>query len=78
MNKTLECWLRGYVVFDVNGHRFYRYNEADSFCDHLVNRTQIPLIQFKGYHIFKGWQTFYIRWNTDITSIPSMTMSARL
>ncbi len=60
MNKTIEALLRGYVLFDVNGQRFYRYNTA------LEQRkaTQGD-VEFKGWHIFKGWRTFFLRITTE-------------
>jgi hypothetical protein len=61
MNKTLEAWLRGYVLFDVNGKRFLRYNSA------LAQRkaTEGP-VEFTGLHIFKGWRTFFVRFNSIV------------
>ena len=59
MNKTLEALLRGYVLFDVNGQRFYRYNTA------LTQRKSIiGDVEFKGWHLFKGWRVFYLRVTT--------------
>lgn len=56
MNKTLEALLRGYVLFDVNGQRFYRYNTA------LAQRKATTGdVEFKGWHLFKGWRFFFIR-----------------
>ena len=56
MNKTIEALLRGYVLFDVNGRRFLRYNSA------LAERKSISgNVEFKGLHIFKGWRSFFIR-----------------
>lgn len=58
-NKTIEAALRGYVVFEVNGKRYWSYNKA------LVARKQFTSgpVYFKGLHIFKGWRTFYYRSN---------------
>jgi hypothetical protein len=56
MNKTLEALLRGYVRFDVNGKRFWRYKTA------LAERkATIDDVCFAGRHIFKGWRIFYLR-----------------
>ena len=56
MNKTLEALLRGYIFFDVNGARFYKYNSA------LARRKETTGdVYFKGWHIFKGWRGFYER-----------------
>ena len=56
MNKTLEALLRGYVLFDVNGKRFFRYNSA------LAQRKATTGdVEFKGLHVFKGWTTFFLR-----------------
>lgn len=57
MNKTLEAFLRGYIVFRVNGKRFLRYNSA------LAHRKSIEGdVKFDGFHIIKGWVIFYVRW----------------
>ena len=60
MNKTLEALLRGYVLFDVNGQRFWRYNTA-------LKQRKITLgdVEFKGLHILKGWRMFYLRYTTE-------------
>ena len=56
MNKSIEALLRGYVLFDVNGKRFFLYNSA------LTERkATLGDVEFVGLHIFKRWQTFYIR-----------------
>lgn len=56
MNKSLEALLRGYVLFYVNSKMFLRYNSA------LRARKLISVdVTFKGFHIFKGWQGFFIR-----------------
>ena len=58
MNKTLEAWLRGYILFDVNGTRFLRYNSA------LAQRKATEgNVEFNGLHIFKGWQCFFVRFD---------------
>ena len=56
MNKTLEAWLRGYVLFRVNGKYFLRYNTARA----ARVETQGAVV-FDGLHIFKGWQCFFLR-----------------
>tara|TARA_R110000803_G_scaffold163913_1_gene227648 strand:+ start:25931 stop:26185 length:255 start_codon:yes stop_codon:yes gene_type:complete len=61
MNKTLEAGLRGYILFDVNGARFLRYNSA------LAQRKATEgNVEFNGLHIFKGWQCFFVRFNTPM------------
>jgi hypothetical protein len=56
MNKTLEALIRGYVRFDVNGKRFWRYNTA------LKERKSTEgNVDFAGFHIFKGWRMFFFR-----------------
>ena len=57
MNKTIEALLRGYVLFEVNGHRFYRYNTALA----KKNATDGTVL-FKGWHLFKGWRVFFFRY----------------
>ena len=60
MNKSIEALLRGYVLFDVNGKRFFLYNSA------LTERkATLGDVEFAGLHIFKGWQTFYIRFESN-------------
>ena len=56
MNKTIEAWLRGYILFCVNGKYFLRYNTAR---DARVATTGDVI--FDGLHIFKGWRVFFIR-----------------
>lgn len=61
MNKTLEALLRGYVLFDVNGQRFYRYNTA------LAQRKATEGdVLFKGWHLIKGWRIFYVRGSVKV------------
>jgi hypothetical protein len=56
MNKNIEAIARGYVYFDVNGKRFYKYNDA------LAERKSIQGdVEFNGFHVFKGWRCFYFR-----------------
>lgn len=58
MNKTIEAILRGYVLFRVNERHFFLYNSA------LAARKAVKGdVDFIGLHIFKGWQTFYLRVN---------------
>ena len=56
MNKSLEAILRGYVLFDVNGKRFWLYNTA------LAERKATAGdVEFNGLHVFKGWLCFFKR-----------------
>jgi len=56
MNKSLEALVRGYVLFDVNGERFYLYSSA------LNRRMEISgAFAFKGFSLFKGWRMFSMR-----------------
>jgi hypothetical protein len=56
MNKSLEAALRGYILFAVNGKRFWRYNTA------LAQRKATTGdVAFNGLHIFKGWVCFFLR-----------------
>jgi hypothetical protein len=65
MNKTIEAILRGYILFTVNGKRFYRYNSA------LAERkslSEAPYLNFSGLNIFylftkQPWRCFYERFN---------------
>ena len=58
MNKSLEAFIRGYVLFEVNGERFYNYNDA------RARRVSIEGdVYFKGYHVVKGWRYYFIRCN---------------
>ena len=67
MNKTLEAWIKGYVLFRVNDKYFLSYTPAQRY------RTTITkgLIKFEGYHILKGWQGFFYRIaNPDMKEYP--------
>ena len=56
LRKSVEAFLRGYVLFDVNGERFYLYSSARS------RRLEITgSLEFNGWHIFKGWRCFFKR-----------------
>lgn len=58
MSKNLEAIIRGYLYFDVNGIRYDNYDDAKAA------RVAVPenkSVIFKGFHIFKGWQGFYVR-----------------
>ncbi len=56
MNKSLEAFLRGYILFDVNGKRFWKYNDALR-----ERKATAGDVQFVGLHIFKGWICFFLR-----------------
>lgn len=56
MSKTIEAFIRGYLLFDVNGKVFLLYHNAVSY-----RKTIDGNLLFKGWHIFKGWQGFYQR-----------------
>jgi len=57
MNKTIKALLMGYVLFDVNGQRFLRYNSA------LLKRKEIDgNVDFIGFNVFlMGWRCFFKR-----------------
>lgn len=59
MNKSLEAFLRGYIVFDVNGRKFWLYNSAKRA------RLAVPedkYVNFSGLSIFRfRWLGFYER-----------------
>lgn len=58
--KSLEALIRGYVLFDVNGRRFASYGDARAYRKFLTGTFVLgDTIIFKGFHIFKGWRTFY-------------------
>jgi hypothetical protein len=63
-NKTIEAWLRGYVLFRVYGDKVVRYfatyNSALQMRKGLTAYTN-DNIAFEGWHIFKGWRKFYRR-----------------
>ena len=59
MNKTLEALLRGYLFFDVNGKKFLTYNAAKA--ERVATTGDV---EFKGWHIFKGWRCFYLRFTS--------------
>jgi len=57
MNKSIEALLRGYVLFDVNGQRFFRYNTA--------RNARLAIdgdVEFIGFNVFlMGWRCFFKR-----------------
>jgi hypothetical protein len=58
MKKTIEAWLRGYVLFRVNEKWFLTYGRA------LAYRKAVPDdhdVSFAGWHLFKGWRFFFVR-----------------
>lgn len=58
--KSLEALIRGYILFDVNGLRFISYGDARDYRKFLSSRRKLgDSISFKGFHIFKGWRSFY-------------------
>jgi hypothetical protein len=57
ISKNIEALLRGYVLFKVNGKRFSNYEDARAERVRITDASQ-P-VEFKGLHIFKGWQWFY-------------------
>jgi hypothetical protein len=61
LNKSIEALLRGYVRFDVNGTKFWRYNSALEYKNAVVKSNDD--IEFIGYHIFKGWLGFFYQYN---------------
>ena len=60
MSKTLEALLRGYVVFKVNDKWFFTYNRARN--ERIATTGDV---EFTGFHIFKGWTCFFIRFEGD-------------
>jgi hypothetical protein len=64
MNKTLEAILRGYLFFQVNDKYFLTYTPAREHRKTLSDSKIKRDINFKGYHIFKGWVTFYYSFYT--------------
>ncbi len=66
MNKTLKAFLMGYVKFKVKtAHTekiFSTYNEANEYCQDLIDADVWPTICFEGFNIWKGkWLGFYTR-----------------
>lgn len=58
MNKSLKAFLRGYLLFDVNGTRFYLYNSAANCVMTLGDQRTV---RFCGLHIFKGRRCFSLQ-----------------
>ena len=57
MNKTIRALLMGYVLFDVNGQRFLRYNSALS-----ARKAIHGNVEFIGFNVFlMGWRCFFKR-----------------
>ena len=57
MNKSLKAILLGFVLFNVNGKRFFLYNSALAYRKGIL----VGYIEFIGFSIFKGWRAFYYR-----------------
>ena len=56
MNKSIEAFLRGYLLFRVNGEWFFTYNRARN------RRLEVAGdVSFEGFHFFKGWRVFFCR-----------------
>lgn len=60
MKKTIEAFLRGYILFSVNGESFLTYSKARAKRVHLCETTS-DNVSFIGFHIIKGWTGFYYR-----------------
>lgn len=58
MNKSIEAFLRGYMDFKVNGKKFNTYNAANDYVKLLPLDADVSFI---GWHVFKGYRSFYIR-----------------
>jgi hypothetical protein len=57
ISKNTEARLRGYVFFNVNGKRFWNYEDARAERVRITDANQ-P-VEFSGWHVLKGWQWFY-------------------
>lgn len=63
MIKNIEALLRGYVLFDVNGKRFWTYTYAHQKCIEITT----GYVNFRGWNIwylfskYGSWRSFYIR-----------------
>jgi len=57
ISKNIEALLRGYVVFNVNGKRFWNYEDARAERVRITDANQ-P-VEFSGWHVIKGWRWFY-------------------
>ena len=70
--KTLEAFIRGYFLFDVNGEKFLFYTSA------LNHRKSINgNVYFKGFHLFKGWLGFYERFGVQECSVCGTTKNVK-
>lgn len=54
----VEAVLKGYLYFNVNGQTFFRYTDARAH-KNMLKADDYP-ISFTGYHIRRGWESFYI------------------
>lgn len=55
--KTCEAFLRGYVLFRVNGVYYWTYASARTARLAISQGS----LAFEGWHLFKGWVGFYYR-----------------
>lgn len=67
MNKSLKAFLLGYIRFDVNGHRFWRYNDALNFKNDSAGD-----VSFTGFSVFRGWVGFYHRLSHPVFTTVSL------
>jgi hypothetical protein len=64
MIKTLEALVRGYLFFRVNDKYFLTYTPAREYRKTLSDSKIKRDINFEGYHIIKGWISFYYSFYT--------------
>lgn len=59
MNKNLKALLKGYVLFDVNGKRFKRYEDARA--ERVATTERGEAVAFKGFNVFQmRWFYFFV------------------
>lgn len=56
--KTIKAVFRGYIIFKVNGKKYFRYNSALKFRESIPDTKSV---NFTGFNIFTGWKCFFLR-----------------
>ena len=56
MNKSFKAFLLGYIIFNVNGRRFWLYNSA---LNYKISIDIRKTVDFSGFNIWCGRRGFY-------------------
>lgn len=56
LRRGIKALLMGYVAFEVNGRRYWTYGSGKA-----ARERETGSVGFYGYHIWRGWECFYLR-----------------